>query len=184
MRIFLPTNRPSPSASGPMSRTSERFTVECVRRRWCPDYSVRVGRLFPAVDDLLGDDAEGVLLCWERWASISKARMASTSNRSMIMPLAWPMMSREPSADCSCSLVRAAIKGQRGVGGERLGRRFLLRAEGVGFEREQVERTHRANIEHGDLERVQIDTLRRYVEAVGGALRVEVELGDERFQIA
>lgn len=40
------------------------------------------------------------------------------------------------------------------------------------------------NIEHGDLERVQIDTLRRYVEAVGGALRVEVELGDERFQIA
>jgi hypothetical protein len=41
-----------------------------------------------------------------------------------------------------------------------------------------------SNIEHGDLERVQIDTLRRYVEAVGGALRVEVELGDERFQIA
>ena len=41
-----------------------------------------------------------------------------------------------------------------------------------------------SNIEHGDLERVRIDTLRRYVEAVGGSLRVEVELGDERFQIA
>jgi hypothetical protein len=40
------------------------------------------------------------------------------------------------------------------------------------------------NIEHGDFERVQIGTLRRYVEAVGGALRVEVELGDKRFQIA
>ncbi|WP_373560173.1 hypothetical protein [Rhodococcus sp. ACS1] len=40
-----------------------------------------------------------------------------------------------------------------------------------------------SNIEHGDLERVQIGTLRRYVEAVGGALRIEVELGDERFQI-
>src|SRR5574340_1336864 len=33
-----------------------------------------------------------------------------------------------------------------------------------------------STIEHGDLERVRIDTLRRYVEAVGGSLRVEVEL--------
>lgn len=41
-----------------------------------------------------------------------------------------------------------------------------------------------SNIERGDLEHVQIDTLRRYIDAVGGTLRVEVELGDDRFQIA
>lgn len=41
-----------------------------------------------------------------------------------------------------------------------------------------------SRIEHGDIERVQVDTLRKYVEAVGGRLRVEVELGDERIQIA
>ncbi|NRI67661.1 helix-turn-helix transcriptional regulator [Rhodococcus sp. MS16] len=41
-----------------------------------------------------------------------------------------------------------------------------------------------SNIERGDLAHIQIDTLRRYVEAVGGSLRVEVELGDDRFQIA
>lgn len=41
-----------------------------------------------------------------------------------------------------------------------------------------------SRIEHGDIERTQVDTLRRYVEAVGGQLRVEVELGDERIQIA
>ncbi|NLV80606.1 MAG: XRE family transcriptional regulator [Rhodococcus sp.] len=41
-----------------------------------------------------------------------------------------------------------------------------------------------SNIERGDLAHVQLDTLRRYVDAVGGTLRVEVELGDDRFQIA
>ena len=41
-----------------------------------------------------------------------------------------------------------------------------------------------SSIEHGDIERAQVDTLRRYVEAVGGRLRIEVELGDERIQIA
>jgi predicted XRE-type DNA-binding protein len=41
-----------------------------------------------------------------------------------------------------------------------------------------------SRIEHGDLNRVRIDTLRRYVKAVGGQLRVEVELGDERVRIA
>lgn len=41
-----------------------------------------------------------------------------------------------------------------------------------------------SRIEHGDIERAQVDTLRKYVEAVGGRLRVEVELGDERIQIA
>ena len=41
-----------------------------------------------------------------------------------------------------------------------------------------------SRIEHGDIERAQVDTLRKYIEAVGGTLRVEVQLGDERIQIA
>ena len=41
-----------------------------------------------------------------------------------------------------------------------------------------------SRIEHGDIERAQVDTLRKYVEAVGGRLRVEVELGDKPIQIA
>jgi predicted transcriptional regulator len=40
-----------------------------------------------------------------------------------------------------------------------------------------------SRIEHGDIDRAQVDTLRKYVEALGGRLRVEVELGDERIQI-
>lgn len=39
-------------------------------------------------------------------------------------------------------------------------------------------------IEAGDVERTQVDTLRRYVEAIGGTLRVEVQVGDETYQIA
>jgi predicted transcriptional regulator len=41
-----------------------------------------------------------------------------------------------------------------------------------------------SRLEHGDLERTQLDTLRRYVEAVGGHLHVEVEIGDRRIPIA
>lgn len=41
-----------------------------------------------------------------------------------------------------------------------------------------------SRIEHGDIDRAQVDTLRKYVEALGGTLRIEVELGDERIQIA
>ncbi|WP_245542789.1 helix-turn-helix domain-containing protein [Pseudoclavibacter soli] len=48
----------------------------------------------------------------------------------------------------------------------------------------RVSQNRISRIEHGDIERAQVDTLRRYVEAVGGNLRVEVELGDERIQIA
>ena len=48
----------------------------------------------------------------------------------------------------------------------------------------EVSQNRVSRIEHGDIERAQVDTLRRYVEAVGGRLRVEVELGDERIQIA
>jgi len=41
-----------------------------------------------------------------------------------------------------------------------------------------------SRLENGDIERAQVDTLRRYVEAVGGTLRIEVELGDENVRIA
>ncbi|TDF91524.1 transcriptional regulator [Arthrobacter terricola] len=41
-----------------------------------------------------------------------------------------------------------------------------------------------SRIEHGDIGRPQVDTLRKYVAAVGGRLRVEVEPGDERIQPA
>jgi predicted transcriptional regulator len=41
-----------------------------------------------------------------------------------------------------------------------------------------------SRLEHGDLERTQVDTLRRYVEAIGGRLHVEVEIDDRRIQIA
>ncbi len=40
-----------------------------------------------------------------------------------------------------------------------------------------------SRLEHGDLERTQVDTLRRYIEAVGGQLRLEVEIGDQRVRI-
>lgn len=48
----------------------------------------------------------------------------------------------------------------------------------------EVSQNRVSRIEHGDIERAQVDTLRRYVEALGGTLRVEVEYGDERIQIA
>lgn len=41
-----------------------------------------------------------------------------------------------------------------------------------------------SRIEHGDIERAQMDTLRNYVEAIGGKLHIEVEFGDERFRLA
>lgn len=41
-----------------------------------------------------------------------------------------------------------------------------------------------SRIEHGDIEKSQVDTLRKYVEAVGGTLRLEVEIGDHRFTLA
>jgi transcriptional regulator with XRE-family HTH domain len=39
-------------------------------------------------------------------------------------------------------------------------------------------------LERGEVEHTQIDTLRRYIDALGGQLRIEVDLGDERIQIA
>ncbi|WP_267897604.1 hypothetical protein [Cryobacterium tepidiphilum] len=39
-------------------------------------------------------------------------------------------------------------------------------------------------IEQGDIEPAQMDTLRNYIEAIGGKLHIEVEFGDERFRLA
>ncbi len=71
-------------------------------------------------------------------------------------------------------------------------RAFRLRELREGMNLTQVELAKRlrvsqnrvSRLEGGDIERSQIDTLRRYVEAVGGQLRVEAEFGDERIQIA
>lgn len=41
-----------------------------------------------------------------------------------------------------------------------------------------------SRLEHGDIERTQVDTLRRYVEAIGGRLLVEVEIDEHRIRIA
>jgi len=51
-------------------------------------------------------------------------------------------------------------------------------------ERLHVSQNRVSRIERGDIERAHVDTLRKYVEALGGTLRVEVEYGDERIQIA
>ncbi len=51
-------------------------------------------------------------------------------------------------------------------------------------ERLDVSQNRVSRIEHGDIERAQVGTLRKYVEALGGTLHVEVEYGDERIQIA
>lgn len=51
-------------------------------------------------------------------------------------------------------------------------------------DRLHVSQNRVSKIEHGDIEHSQVDTLRRYIEAVGGTLRVEVIIGDEQFTIA
>jgi DNA-binding XRE family transcriptional regulator len=40
-----------------------------------------------------------------------------------------------------------------------------------------------SQIERGDIGRSRIDTLRRYVEALGGRLSVEAEFGDTRYVV-
>jgi len=41
-----------------------------------------------------------------------------------------------------------------------------------------------SEIERGQVDFTKVDTLRRYADALGGTLRVEVQVGDETFQIA
>lgn len=39
-------------------------------------------------------------------------------------------------------------------------------------------------IERGDIDKTQVDTLRRYVAALGGKLSVQVDFGNESYKIA
>ena len=41
-----------------------------------------------------------------------------------------------------------------------------------------------SEIERGPMDLTKVDTLRRYADALGGTLRVEVKVGDETYQIA
>jgi len=41
-----------------------------------------------------------------------------------------------------------------------------------------------SNVEHGAVERAQVDTLRGYIEALGGTLLVEVKFGNDTYRIA
>lgn len=41
-----------------------------------------------------------------------------------------------------------------------------------------------SEIERGKVDFTKVDTLRRYADALGGTLRVDVQVGDETFQIA
>ena len=60
--------------------------------------------------------------------------------------------------------------------------RLLSQAEVA--DRIHVSQRRVSGIESGDVEKTQVDTLRKYAEAVGGTLRVEVEVDGDRFQIA
>jgi len=51
-------------------------------------------------------------------------------------------------------------------------------------ERLNVSQNRVSRIEHGDIERSQIDTLRRYVEAIGGTLIIEVRIENDKIRIA
>ncbi len=48
----------------------------------------------------------------------------------------------------------------------------------------EISQNRVSRIERGDINKTQVDTLRRYVAALGGTLRLEVQIGDESFHIA
>lgn len=51
-------------------------------------------------------------------------------------------------------------------------------AESLGVSQRRV-----SEIENGELERIKLDTLRRYVEALGGSLYVQALIGDQTYPI-
>ncbi|WP_241474767.1 helix-turn-helix domain-containing protein [Nocardiopsis xinjiangensis] len=51
-------------------------------------------------------------------------------------------------------------------------------------ERLDVSQNRVSKIEHGAVVRAQVETLRRYAEAVGGELHVEIEIAGRRVEIA
>lgn len=48
----------------------------------------------------------------------------------------------------------------------------------------EISQNRVSRIERGEIDKAQVDTLRRYVEALGGTLRLEVQVGDQTFHIA
>jgi len=50
--------------------------------------------------------------------------------------------------------------------------------------RMNVSQTRVSHLESGEINRAQLETLRKYAEAIGGELRVEIALGDEVHRIA
>jgi transcriptional regulator with XRE-family HTH domain len=89
---------------------------------------------------------------------------------------------------------RAAVEQAKGamLGEVRLHRLRELRRDAPGGALNQqqlaellhVSQTRVSRIERGDLARTEIGTLRRYVEALGGRLVIDVEVADTRYQIA
>jgi predicted transcriptional regulator len=71
-------------------------------------------------------------------------------------------------------------------------RAYRLRELREEFALTQVELASRMNVtqarvshlESGEIDRAQLDTLRKYAEAIGGELRVEIALGDQVHRIA
>ena len=61
-----------------------------------------------------------------------------------------------------------------------------LRPELVGPGQESLEISQKrvSEIERGQVDFTKVDSLGRYADALGGTLRVEVQVGDEAFQIA
>lgn len=47
----------------------------------------------------------------------------------------------------------------------------------------QVSQNRVSRIERGELDRTQLDTLRRYIEALGGTLHLEAEFDGERVEL-
>jgi predicted transcriptional regulator len=41
-----------------------------------------------------------------------------------------------------------------------------------------------SRFEHGDIEKAQVDTLRRYIEALGGELKIDAIIGNQRISLA
>lgn len=51
-------------------------------------------------------------------------------------------------------------------------------------ERLDVSQNRISKLEHGDIGKSQVETIRKYVEALGGTLRIDVEVDGNKFQLA
>ena len=48
----------------------------------------------------------------------------------------------------------------------------------------QVSQNRVSRFEHGDIEKAQVVTLRRYIEALGGELKIDAVIGNQRISLA